>query len=144
MEDGQSGRRGAIVMLSAAEEFRNECAIAGICRIRLKVAYFAALLSQCFLLFLLHRINDNALREVSAALLFIFQLPLKCRFELTLCISLCSNPSPVNNGQACVGESVQVSDCSVICTPINGQWTSWSSWSTCSHECAQVSSQLIE
>ncbi|CAG2107584.1 unnamed protein product [Medioppia subpectinata] len=49
-----------------------------------------------------------------------------------------SNPSPVNSGQHCTGESTQTSDCSVICNPIHGSWTSWSSWSTCSHECSQV------
>lgn len=94
-----------------------------------------------------------------------------------------SNPTPVNNGQSCEGESTQVSDCSVICSPIHGSWSPWGelyfiakhqtfkntliytrltnkinlcikfyvrifiylyiqwtgSWSTCSHECSQVS-----
>ncbi|XP_054166630.1 netrin receptor UNC5B-like [Oppia nitens] len=64
--------------------------------------------------------------------------PNKCGRGSQKRVRYCSNPSPINSGQFCFGESLQTSDCSVICSPIHGSWTSWSSWSTCSHECSQV------
>ncbi|XP_022242663.1 netrin receptor UNC5B-like isoform X4 [Limulus polyphemus] len=48
---------------------------------------------------------------------------------------MCTNPTPLNNGQQCIGEATQRSDCTMLCPPIDGLWTSWSSWSTCGLDC---------
>ncbi|XP_064595333.1 semaphorin-5A-like [Liolophura sinensis] len=42
----------------------------------------------------------------------------------------CDNPKPFFGGRSCVGSSVQVTNCTV-----NGEWTSWSHWSSCSRTC---------
>jgi len=46
----------------------------------------------------------------------------------------CSDPPPKNGGLACPGESIQTKTCTKLC-PVNGGWTDWSSWSTCSPGC---------
>ncbi|XP_076348979.1 netrin receptor UNC5C-like isoform X2 [Tachypleus tridentatus] len=48
---------------------------------------------------------------------------------------MCTNPTPLNSGQQCLGEATQRSDCTMLCPPIDGLWTSWSSWSTCGLDC---------
>ncbi|XP_067139903.1 netrin receptor UNC5C-like isoform X2 [Centruroides vittatus] len=48
---------------------------------------------------------------------------------------MCTNPAPLNGGELCTGESVQTADCTTICPAVDGRWTSWSSWSTCSPDC---------
>ncbi|KAI2804474.1 Netrin receptor unc5c [Blomia tropicalis] len=51
----------------------------------------------------------------------------------------CSNPTPVNSGQFCTGDPVQVAECIVPCATVEGTyWSAWSQWSPCSHECTQV------
>lgn len=52
-----------------------------------------------------------------------------------------SNPTPVNSGQFCTGDPVQVAECIVPCATVEGTyWSAWSQWSPCSHECTQVRS----
>lgn len=63
---------------------------------------------------------------------------LKCGIGTQKRVRHCSNPTPVNNGQFCPGESVQVTECTILCPPIDGFWSPWSQWSICSHECTQV------
>ncbi|KAJ8318873.1 hypothetical protein KUTeg_003964 [Tegillarca granosa] len=46
----------------------------------------------------------------------------------------CSNPTPLNGGTVCNGEPVQKLSCNSIC-PVKGQWSPWSSWSTCNPDC---------
>ncbi|XP_066247328.1 semaphorin 5c [Euwallacea similis] len=42
----------------------------------------------------------------------------------------CNNPAPANNGLACVGASIGVTNCTV-----HGGWSDWSAWSACSATC---------
>ncbi|XP_069123995.1 netrin receptor UNC5C-like [Argopecten irradians] len=46
----------------------------------------------------------------------------------------CTNPTPLNGGAPCVGETSQKTECTPIC-PVRGHWSMWSSWSTCSPDC---------
>ncbi|XP_014679557.1 PREDICTED: netrin receptor UNC5A-like [Priapulus caudatus] len=48
----------------------------------------------------------------------------------------CTEPFPTNGGRQCRGESMQKSDCMTMC-PVNGGWTSWADWSSCSPDCRQ-------
>ncbi|XP_077993050.1 semaphorin-5A-like isoform X2 [Glandiceps talaboti] len=42
----------------------------------------------------------------------------------------CNNPEPQCGGQDCIGEAIQVTNCTV-----HGRWTDWSAWSGCSQTC---------
>ena len=49
---------------------------------------------------------------------------------------ICNNPAPIYGGKRCPGESVDVRSCDMkIPCPINGRWSYWSAWSTCSKSC---------
>ncbi|KPM09935.1 Thrombospondin repeats protein [Sarcoptes scabiei] len=56
----------------------------------------------------------------------------------------CNNPSPVNNGEFCHGESIQVSECNILCPPIEGLWSSWTQWSICSQDCTQIKKRICK
>ncbi|OQV24884.1 Netrin receptor UNC5C [Hypsibius exemplaris] len=47
----------------------------------------------------------------------------------------CNNPEPLHGGLGCLGSPVQKGDCNVVCPAEDGQWSSWSEWSSCSPDC---------
>ncbi|XP_067939915.1 coadhesin-like [Watersipora subatra] len=49
----------------------------------------------------------------------------------------CTNPRPANGGQFCSGASTQSDRCNTQGCQINGEWTSWSNWSSCIGNCSK-------
>ena len=47
----------------------------------------------------------------------------------------CTQPSPQNGGQECIGNEADEQICNPEPCPIDGKWSRWSNWSSCSEEC---------
>ncbi|XP_022780211.1 coadhesin-like isoform X3 [Stylophora pistillata] len=44
----------------------------------------------------------------------------------------CTNPAPANSGKPCQGVAKETKGCNVKECPVNGNWSPWSAWSSCS------------
>ncbi|XP_029194210.2 thrombospondin-1-like isoform X1 [Acropora millepora] len=49
----------------------------------------------------------------------------------------CTNPAPANGGKNCEGPRFQLKLCKIKHCPVDGSFSSWSKWSSCSQNCGQ-------
>ena len=48
----------------------------------------------------------------------------------------CSNPSPEHNGEDCLGDTMEETNCpGVVQCPIDGNWSVWTQWGDCDASC---------
>ncbi|VDI24946.1 Hypothetical predicted protein [Mytilus galloprovincialis] len=61
--------------------------------------------------------------------------PETCNDEYLNRTRSCSNPASVNNGTDCQGIDIEFKSCQAAQCPVNGGWTTWSSWTSCPEMC---------
>lgn len=47
----------------------------------------------------------------------------------------CTNPSPSNGGETCIGNDTETTWCRVIPCPTHGGWSDWTNWTRCTKSC---------
>ncbi|XP_078333125.1 SCO-spondin-like isoform X2 [Crassostrea virginica] len=58
-----------------------------------------------------------------------------CGDSYKMRIRACDNPAPAYGGLECSGSSYELQTCPFIHCPVNGDWSSWGAWGTCSVTC---------
>ena len=61
-----------------------------------------------------------------------------CGKSVKLRMRQCDNPAPLYGGEKCNGDAVEKMKCDVPACPVNGHWSLWSAWSTCSVTCGKA------
>ncbi|EDO35765.1 predicted protein, partial [Nematostella vectensis] len=47
----------------------------------------------------------------------------------------CSNPKPAHGGKECEGDAKETKACGISPCPVNGGWSDFSKWSSCTKSC---------
>ncbi|XP_077999764.1 coadhesin-like [Glandiceps talaboti] len=63
------------------------------------------------------------------------ECPVTCGGAVVNRTRVCTNPSPKHGGRDCEGPTQSSTLCAINHCPIDGSWTSWSEWSSCSVDC---------
>ncbi|XP_052081470.1 SCO-spondin-like [Mytilus californianus] len=61
--------------------------------------------------------------------------PETCNGETLSRTRSCSNPESENNGTDCQGNDIEYISCQAAQCPVNGQWSTWTSWTSCPETC---------